>query len=409
MTQVPNDPATPIHDPDHQPNYATVEMPADTAKDDTASVASTVDQAAHKPLIPPSSERSVLVNTLLLLCLIAYGMFEGASFQRSGVFLPVSITGQMVFKLWIVLKMFMSAVGASMVCQGLLNLAMQHEFDRSRVYKKKRAGFLRVIAGSATLGVGMALGGSGPTMLPSQIGGGVSTAWVTLLGALAGGVVFSIIDKFAPSIFANPEGDEMMTLDTKVVNFRYELLSVPIGFVLVGVCVGLEFALPQSDDEKAIGLGPLPWYPTAAGAIVGVGQVPMRLIAGHGQGGSTSLMTVIGTLTCGVLAPAHRLVSFQQAWQFAFVWVGTTLGSLASSQINNFPYPEGVSYWRAAVGGFLMLFGARVAGGCTCGHGVSGFAELSLESAVAAICIFGFGIATGFVIEAAGGTMCCSA
>jgi uncharacterized protein len=323
------------------------------------------------------------------------------------MFLPSAITGQMVFKVWIVLKMFISAVGMSMVTQGAMNLLLQREFDRSRGYKKKRAGFLRVVVGSCVLGIGMALGGSGPTMLPAQIGGGVNTAWVTLLGMLAGGLVFSAIDKFAPSIFANPEGDEMMTADTKFTPFRYELLAIPLGIVMLCVSVGLEFVVTQSDDEARMGLGPLPWYPTIAGSIVGLGQIPMRLIGGHGQGGSMSLMTVIGTLTCGVLSPAYRLVSFAQAWQFGFVWIGTTLGSLASSQINDFPYPDGVPYWRAAVGGFFMLFGARVAGGCTCGHGVSGFAELSLESAVAACCIFGAGIATGFSIQAAGGQMCC--
>jgi uncharacterized membrane protein YedE/YeeE len=368
-------------------------------------------EVPQKPLIPASKDRSPLVNSLLLVGLIGFGMLEGASFQRSGVFLPVAITGQMVFKVWIVLKMFISAIGASMISQGVMNLILEGEFDRSRVYKRKRAGFLRVIVGSALLGVGMALAGTGPTMLPSQIGGGVGTAWVTLLGALLGGVIFSIIDKVAPSVFANPEGEErtLMTLDTKIVKFRYEFISIPLGFVMLGISIALEFIVTQADDEERIGIGSLPWYPTIAGGIVGIGQVPMRLVAGHGQGGSTSLMTVIGTLTCGLLAPDHRLVSFQQAWQFAFVWIGSTLGSLASSQINEFPYPDGVTYWRAAVGGFLALFGARIAGGCTCGHGVSGFAELSLESAVAACVIFGTGIATGFIVQAAGGEMCCHA
>jgi uncharacterized membrane protein YedE/YeeE len=100
-------------------------------------------------------------------------------------------------------------------------------------------------------------------------------------------------------------------------------------------------------------------------------------------------------------------VSFQLAWQFAFVWIGTTLGSLASSQINDSPYPEGVTYWRAAVGGFLAVLGSRIAGGCTCGHGVTGFAEMSIESIVAVCCIFGAGIASGFAFEAAGGKLCC--
>ena len=47
--------------------------------------------------------------------------------------------------------------------------------------------------------------------------------------------------------------------------------------------------------------------------------------------------------------------------------------------------------------GFLSIFGARYAAGCTCGHGVSGVSEFVPSSIAAAVAIFAGGSATGMV------------
>ena len=55
-------------------------------------------------------------------------------------------------------------------------------------------------------------------------------------------------------------------------------------------------------------------------------------------------------------------------------------------------------YAVAFVGGFLMLFGARIADGCTSGHGLSGMAHLSVGSTVAVAAMFAGGIATATLL-----------
>lgn len=52
----------------------------------------------------------------------------------------------------------------------------------------------------------------------------------------------------------------------------------------------------------------------------------------------------------------------------------------------------------ATVGGILMAFGARMAGGCTSGHGISGTLQLSIGSWIAAICFFIGGIVAATLI-----------
>jgi len=49
-------------------------------------------------------------------------------------------------------------------------------------------------------------------------------------------------------------------------------------------------------------------------------------------------------------------------------------------------------------GGITLGIGARWAGGCTSGHGISGTAQLSILSWVAAICFFIGGIASALLI-----------
>lgn len=48
------------------------------------------------------------------------------------------------------------------------------------------------------------------------------------------------------------------------------------------------------------------------------------------------------------------------------------------------------------VGGFLVGFGARYAGGCTSGHGIAGTAELQLPSLIALVGFFAGGVLVSF-------------
>jgi len=58
-----------------------------------------------------------------------------------------------------------------------------------------------------------------------------------------------------------------------------------------------------------------------------------------------------------------------------------------------------VARWGVALaGGFLMGLGARWAGGCTSGHGISGVLQMAVSSWLAAISFFAGGIAAAMLI-----------
>jgi uncharacterized membrane protein YedE/YeeE len=49
---------------------------------------------------------------------------------------------------------------------------------------------------------------------------------------------------------------------------------------------------------------------------------------------------------------------------------------------------------HAFAGGALLLFGARLAGGCTSGHVISGIAQLTIGSFIFGMAVFASGILT---------------
>lgn len=94
-------------------------------------------------------------------------------------------------------------------------------------------------------------------------------------------------------------------------------------------------------------------------------------------------------LVCGVLVGA--LASSLLSGQFAWLWVPTKwaaeIGTGAPTR------------WLVALlGGFCAGFGARWAGGCTSGHGISGTLQLAVSSWIAALGFFVGGIATAMLI-----------
>ncbi|MFO7732598.1 MAG: YeeE/YedE thiosulfate transporter family protein [Candidatus Aminicenantes bacterium] len=98
-------------------------------------------------------------------------------------------------------------------------------------------------------------------------------------------------------------------------------------------------------------------------------------------------------------------------WEWMLVF-GIILGSFTSAKLSGqFKLDWVPSLWAASfgpqpvtrvvvalLGGVLLGFGARWAGGCTSGHGISGTLQLAVSSWLAAICFFIGGIAAAFFI-----------
>jgi hypothetical protein len=109
--------------------------------------------------------------------------------------------------------------------------------------------------------------------------------------------------------------------------------------------------------------------------------------------------------------PYYQKFSPTVDWEWMLV-VGLLIGAFISAKLSGqFQIRWIPGRWSAAfgpaiparwlvalMGGVIMGFGARWAGGCTSGHGISGTLQLAVSSWLAAICFFVGGIATATVI-----------
>jgi len=161
------------------------------------------------------------------------------------------------------------------------------------------------------------------------------------------------------------------------------------------------------------------WSPYVAGIVIGLLQIPAFLLIETALGASSSYVT-IGGLIASWIDPAavkidyiarHIAATGKNWWQVALV-VGIAVGALISSRMSGAERQPISPIWSRALGssspakryvvafaaGFIMLLGARIADGCTSGHGLSGTAQLAVGSMVAVAAMFAGGIATAMLM-----------
>lgn len=160
---------------------------------------------------------------------------------------------------------------------------------------------------------------------------------------------------------------------------------------------------------------PWPWY--IAGPLVGL-TVPALLILGNKSFGISSSLRHICASCMPAKIPFFHYDWKKEAWNLFFVF-GIFLGGIVAAVIlanpnpidvnpalvkelagygitsYNSPIPEEIFNWDAlltprgfmliVMGGFLVGFGTRYAGGCTSGHAIMGLSNLQWPSLVATI------------------------
>lgn len=164
---------------------------------------------------------------------------------------------------------------------------------------------------------------------------------------------------------------------------------------------------------------PWPWY--VAGPLITLTMF-LLLYFGKQFGVSSTLRTMCAAGGGGNFASFFKFNWKNQLWNIAFV-IGGLLGGTIASQFLQNPepiqlsektvteladlgienagetyLPELIFSWDSffttkgflmlVIGGFLVGFGTRYAGGCTSGHAISGLSNLQLPSLIAVIGFF---------------------
>lgn len=170
------------------------------------------------------------------------------------------------------------------------------------------------------------------------------------------------------------------------------------------------------------------WNPYVAGVLVGIlailSVVVTTVVLDKPKylGASTTFVRGAGLIE-QVAAPEHVVENayFQSKkvkvdWQMLFV-VGIFAGAFVSARLGGTAKKETVPpIWRqrfgnsallravgSFIGGAILLFGARMAGGCPSGHGMSGNMQLSVSSLLALVFFIIGGVITARLMYGKGG------
>jgi len=191
--------------------------------------------------------------TIAILVGLLMGAVFGLALEKSRVFEPGVIVGQMQMRNFIMLKVFLTAVAT-----GAVVLAVLNGFGLVKL-QPKAALYAADIVGGLILGIGIALAGACPGTTLAQVGAGYRDALFTLAGGLVGAVAFSYAQPALSKSFLGSGGGKIIFTD--MLGIPYWLGALVLAAVLVVVLVSLEHWRPwrQEIGRDVDGdLGPLP-------------------------------------------------------------------------------------------------------------------------------------------------------
>lgn len=275
----------------------------------------------------------------------------------------------------------------------------------------------RNLVGGLILGTGIYLAGSCPGTVYAQIGANFPQGKYVFLGGLLGSLTYGFLDKFVTktSLF-RAKSDRKPTLH-EALGVSRATLTVPIIAAIVGGLATLEMFVPWQRD---LGLAPSTsifsamsfsspvWSPYFAGLVIGLLQLPGQLLFKISLGASSSfdnytgsLMTMIPGFSDSSYFMSNTMSGTKNIWQ-PVLTTGVVLGAMLSNYYAPSPYASIFTEpnLRTIISGFFLVFGARFAGGCTSGHGISGAAKLNIGSLIATVAMFAGGIGAALLTRA---------
>jgi len=397
-----------------------MKLPTQHTKSDDNDTSKTNNATITKPDCHDIKSSFADIRTILYA--IIFGILFGFFMNKGTVFVAPTIRMQMLFQRFAMLKMFLAALGMSMLSVAVLVLRCGNLYGKilnGYIEHNSRRGILHLIFGGTLIGSGMVICGSCPGTVFVQVGSGILNSLFTCLGGLLGTYFYYILVHERVSQEKLPATSLVLRRVCDLLHIHSVIAHTAFGFVLLAIAIGLEFIVPWKSDlnsdlltkgtlnpDEAIGsiFGMAAWPPSACGAGVGLLQLFFIFFLEKSLGVS-SAFTVFAAQVCRVKAIGRALPSLNSfayglknyvALLFALGAIGGSALSSGLSKTIPLGAENGTNVLSSILGGFLLLLGARCAGGCTSGQAISGMTHLLLGSFLTTACIFGGGIILAF-------------
>lgn len=255
-----------------------------------------------------------------------------------------------------------------------------------------------ILMGGLIFGAGMAILGYCPGTMAVSLGEGSWDALIGIIGGLFGGVVYTLL---LPSMngILGPNLGKISLNSLMGTNILFFVMM----FIIAAAFIFIAFWLHKKDKSKN-----QKWIYSGIALAVLNAIVFAVAFTNRPIGASTSYPYVADVITGFTDNDYLEKIKTPGNWELIFL-SGAFLAALVISMIKKeFKFTLIHSSWKeyhgeskgkrifwAFFGGFILIFGARMAGGCTSGHILSGGMQLAMSSLVFGVFVFAGLLITG--------------
>lgn len=318
--------------------------------------------------------------TILILGFLFGAILQYASLNKFNV-----ISGLAIRNDFSVPKAIALAIGIGII---LLNLEIAFGFASYHVKPFMVGG---LVLGGLIFGAGMAILGYCPGTLAVSLGEGSIDAFIGIVGGLLGGLVYTLVLPNIQPILGPNWG--VISLHSVV---KSQTLFFILMFIIGVVFIFSAFALHNIDKSKN-----KKWVFSGVTLAVLNVIVFSTFVSNRPIGASTSYPYIADVIAGFTNNDYFSNIAKAGNWEFIFL-LGAFIAGLTFSLIkkefkltlihDNWKNHKGNSNIQRALwallGGFVLIFGARMAGGCTSGHILSGGMQLAFSSLTFAVFVF---------------------
>ena len=321
---------------------------------------------------------------------IIIGLIFGWLMSYSGLNRFNTIAGMSILKDFTVAKTIMLILAIGAITLMLEMIIGQAEFHVKPLY------LFATGVGGIIFGCGMSILGYCPGTLSISLGQGSLDAFWGIVGGLGGGIVYTIVYPYISPWFGTDYGKESVyTLMGSSFSAKYIIVVCAVSVALTALAI-----LFHHIDVKR-GNPSLRWILTAIGIALlntllfynGWLDTPL---------GASSAFPFVGDTIAGLTRNDYfSSISDSGYWEMWFLLGAMIAGFLQSLVTKTFDIrliqklwkdhrgnSKGIRIMWALIGGFILIFGARLAGGCTSGHIISGGMQMAISSYIFALFTF---------------------
>ena len=331
-----------------------------------------------------------MISTLIL------GFLFGATLQYAKLNQYNTISGMATLNNLAVAKAIAVAIGVGAI---LINVEIGLGLAD---YHAKPFIFGGIVLGGLIFGIGMAILGYCPGTLAISLGQGAADAFWGIIGGLLGGLFYTLV---LPSI-QGILGPNLGAISLHTIAGNDPVLFYLLLILLGAAFIGASFWVHKLDKPGKN----MKWLAAGIGLAILNAIVFLNIVSNRPIGASTTFPFVADWLFGVTQNSYFEAIRKPGSWELTFLAGAVLSGLIISLLKKEFKIQLIHDNWKnfknnsrtsrvlwALTGGFILIFGARMAGGCTSGHVISGGMQLAVSSLVFAVFVFAGLLITGWL------------